>query len=243
MSTTLLLTMVLSAGQVDGGYYVSSGTYWSPAYDAGFDPYWSSTPFPRAYYTGYRYRTYSYPVYSYPSYGYSSYSYPTFSSGTQTYVGTSGPCDVPVVSGSSGDYEEHSAARPDLGADHIVRMTDRGKFEPAQLKINVGDTVMWRNESGKTHSVTADPDKAANPAHVVLPEGAEKFDSGEIAPDQEFSQTFSKPGIYHYICGPHEHMGMVGTIIVMDPNAEESSSHEHSTSEPPAPASDSGSSY
>jgi plastocyanin len=140
-----------------------------------------------------------------------------------------------MVSGSSGTYGERSAARPDLGAEHFVRMTDRGGFEPAQIKINMGDTVTWRNESGKTHSVTADADKAADPAHVVLPKDAEKFDSGDIAPSQTFSQSFSTPGIYHYICRPHEHKGMVGTVIVMDPNAAEDS-HEHSGSEAPPPA-------
>ena len=51
-----------------------------------------------------------------------------------------------------------------FGAEHLVRMTDRGAFEPAQIKINVGDTVLWRNDSGKTHSVTADPEKAADRA-------------------------------------------------------------------------------
>jgi plastocyanin len=148
-----------------------------------------------------------------------------------------------VQESTSGGHEEHSAARPDFGADHMVRMVEKGGFEPAQIKIAVGDTITWRNDSGMTHSVTADPDKAANRAHVVLPEGAEKFDSGEIAPGQSFSQSFTTPGIYQYICQPHEHKGMVGTVIVMDPNAEESTSHEQPAGEPPAPLPEGSSNY
>jgi len=249
MSAALLLTMALSTGQFNGGYYYSNGDYWSQPYYSGYNSGWYPgysgwSPWSSGrYYTNYSYPAYSYPSYSYPSYGYSayssptygysSYSNPTYSYPTATYGTASSACDVSTAQSSSGTYEERTAARPDLGAQHLVRMTDKGAFEPAQIKIQVGETVMWRNDSGKTHSVTADPAKAADPAHVSLPSGAEKFDSGDLAPGQTFSQSFSKAGIYHYICRPHEHKGMVGTIVVTDSSGQ---AIGHSADEAPAPA-------
>jgi plastocyanin len=95
----------------------------------------------------------------------------------------------------------------------VVEMGDVA-FMPDQVTVSVGDTVEWRNESGVTHTVTADPDLAADPANVELPEGAEAFDSGEVASGESFSYTFEQAGTYRYVCLPHERQGMLGTVVV-----------------------------
>lgn len=87
-------------------------------------------------------------------------------------------------------------------------------FEPANIEIQVGDTVRWRNTSTLIHTATADPARAANAANVSLPEGAATFDSGEVSPGETFTYVFDVPGSYSYICVPHEMAGMLGTIIV-----------------------------
>lgn len=97
-----------------------------------------------------------------------------------------------------------------------VTMTDQVEFEPSTVTIKPGQTVEWTNPSRLVHTVTADPEKAANREHVQLPGEAETFDSGVIRPAETYRQTFTVPGSYRYFCIPHEAAGMVGEIVVED---------------------------
>jgi plastocyanin len=74
--------------------------------------------------------------------------------------------------------------------------------------------VVWKNTGATLHSVTADPSKAQTASHVSLPKGAKEFDSGFMPPGATFSQTFTIPGEYKYICIPHEQNGMIGEVEV-----------------------------
>jgi plastocyanin len=101
------------------------------------------------------------------------------------------------------------------GATATVTMTDEpARFVPEDLKVKVGTTVEWKNTGATLHSVTADASKAQVPAHVSLPKGAKEFDSGFMPPGATFSQTFTVPGEYKYICIPHEKNGMIGEVEV-----------------------------
>ena len=107
------------------------------------------------------------------------------------------------------------------GSPGQLAMVAGQKFDPPTVRVSVGDTVTWTNESPETHTVTAyDED---------LPEGATYFSSGGfdseedarsnlsdalIDPDETFEVTFDEPGTYDYFCIPHEGSGMKGTIIV-----------------------------
>lgn len=95
-----------------------------------------------------------------------------------------------------------------------VKMSNQLTFEPAAITIQAGETVEFVNNSPLVHTVTADPDKARKANHVSLPQGAEPFDSGNLAPGESFSHTFSAPGTYKYFCIPHEVAGMTGIITV-----------------------------
>jgi plastocyanin len=95
-----------------------------------------------------------------------------------------------------------------------VRMTSSLKYEPAKLTVRTGQTVHWKNVSIMSHTVTADPSIAKNPADVSLPAGAEPFTSGMIRPGKSYDHVFTVPGTYRYFCIPHETSGMVGTVIV-----------------------------
>lgn len=96
----------------------------------------------------------------------------------------------------------------------VVEMTDDLRFVPEQLTVKVGDTVTWRNTGSIVHTATDDPSKAQDPANAVLPAGAEPWDSGNIAADEEWSYTFETPGDYTYFCIPHELAGMVARLTV-----------------------------
>ena len=61
----------------------------------------------------------------------------------------------------------------------VVDMTSGLKYVPATITIKAGQSVEWRNKAFMTHTVTDDPAKVKDAAHVALPAGAAAFDSGE----------------------------------------------------------------
>jgi plastocyanin len=61
-------------------------------------------------------------------------------------------------------------------------------YGPSQLDILPGQTVLWSNVSSRTHTVTSDTGL---------------FDSDDIHPDERFTFTFNRPGIYQYHCTIH----------------------------------------
>lgn len=95
-----------------------------------------------------------------------------------------------------------------------VGMTNTLKFTPHTLTVHVGDTVVWKNGSALTHTVTDVPKLASKAGDATLPKGAKPFNSGYLNPGQSYSHTFTVPGTYHYFCIPHEATGMVATVVV-----------------------------
>lgn len=92
---------------------------------------------------------------------------------------------------------------------HTVKMLNQGStgvmvFEPAVLKINIGDTVTF-----------VATDAAHNSASIpgMLPPNATAW-NGQLSRD--ISVTFDIPGVYGYQCTPHAMMAMVGIIQVGD---------------------------
>ncbi len=73
------------------------------------------------------------------------------------------------------------------------------RYEPAQVKVKVGDTVVWTQVDEIKHTVT-------------IVSGPETFDSGLLKAGQTFSHTFTIPGEYSYKCTPHPNMR--GKVIV-----------------------------
>ena len=96
--------------------------------------------------------------------------------------------------------------------EYTVKMLNQGAtgvmvFEPAFLKINVGDTVTFEST-----------DAAHNSASIpgMIPSGASPW-NGQLSRD--ISVTFEIPGVYGYQCTPHAMMAMVGVIQVGDDNS------------------------
>jgi plastocyanin len=79
-----------------------------------------------------------------------------------------------------------------------IKMTNAG-YSPGSKTIPVGSTVIWTNDGGIAHTVTATS-------------GPVMFDSGNMDPGATFQYTFTKPGTYEYDCQYHPYM--TGTIIV-----------------------------
>lgn len=70
-------------------------------------------------------------------------------------------------------------------------------FAPAQVDVLAGDTVVWRNNSQKTHNVKFE---------------TENFNSGRIAPRGAANHVFAVPGVYDYVCTIHD--PMTGRVAV-----------------------------
>jgi len=71
------------------------------------------------------------------------------------------------------------------------------KYAPEDLVIAPGTTVRWVNQDEETHTVTST---------------TEAFKSGGLNLGDEYTHTFTAPGVYPYTCALHEFM--YGTIVV-----------------------------
>jgi plastocyanin len=87
-------------------------------------------------------------------------------------------------------------------------------FEPAVLTVPVGSMVAWYHMAENVHTITADPAKSQMPERIVLPEGAQPFDSGDLFSGQRWVHTFDVAGNYIYFCRYHEMDEMLGVITV-----------------------------
>jgi pseudoazurin len=101
------------------------------------------------------------------------------------------------------------AETPVMAANVEVQMLNKGEagtmvFEPALVKVAVGDTVTF---------VPTDKGHNAETMKELLPEGAEPFKG---AMGKEVVVTFTAPGAYGIKCSPHLGMGMVALVVVGD---------------------------
>jgi plastocyanin len=70
-------------------------------------------------------------------------------------------------------------------------------FDPTTVTVDVGDKVTWTNLDTTIHTVSAK-------------DGS--FDSGNLAPSQSFTETFTSAGSFPYRCDIHSSMN--GTVVV-----------------------------
>ena len=96
-----------------------------------------------------------------------------------------------------------------FSANHVVKMLNQGSggvmiFEPAVLKVAVGDSVTFEST-----------DAAHNSASLpgMIPANAVPW-NGQLSRD--ITVTLTEPGVYAYQCTPHSMMAMVGVIQVGD---------------------------
>jgi len=86
----------------------------------------------------------------------------------------------------------------------VITYTDSG-FVPTTVTINIGDSVVFKNESSRTFRPASDP----HPVHTDL----SGFDSDTaVAVGQSYTFTFNKSGSW----GFHDHLdsGKKGTVVV-----------------------------
>ena len=98
--------------------------------------------------------------------------------------------------GGGGSSSEGSSEG--AGTDEVL--IERSRFEPDELTVPAGTEVTWTNLDRATHTVTSAEGSAL------------EFDSGDLALDDEFSQTFDDAGTYDYFCEVHPTMR--STVVV-----------------------------
>jgi plastocyanin len=104
---------------------------------------------------------------------------------------------------------------PPLAAQkpHEVNVTDFA-FSPADLTINVGETVRWTNTQG-LHNV--------NGTLASYPSNPEGFGNAVASSPWTYEFTFDLPGTYGYHCDLHgaPGVGMAGTVTVQGVSSTE----------------------
>ena len=77
-------------------------------------------------------------------------------------------------------------------------------FVPANLSVNVGDTIRFRYTSGFNHTTTSGR----------IPAGAAVWDSPLSPAAPIYNYVVTTPGTYTYLCKPHASFGMTGSFVV-----------------------------
>ena len=71
-------------------------------------------------------------------------------------------------------------------------------FNPSEIKIKRGETVVWINRDSAPHTVTSDSGNEIN--------------SPQLSNEQVYSHSFSNTGTFNYYCSVHP--SMKATVIV-----------------------------
>lgn len=133
------------------------------------------------------------------------------------------------ASGAVAAQEDGEGGEGGGGATHTVDMTDQLVFDPDELTIAPGDTVVWENVGSVGHSVTAYEEEIPEGATYLASGGFESEQAardgypgtGNIPGGERYEHTFETTGTFEYFCIPHEAVGMVGTITVQEGGASE----------------------
>ncbi len=110
--------------------------------------------------------------------------------------------DEAIVEDETAATEDESAITDDtpsqeepeekiISETHMVDIVNFD-FMTKELKISVGDTVVWTNRDSVKHTVTSD--------------SGDEMDSKLLGQNEAYSYTFTKAGTYAYHCRPHPYM-------------------------------------
>ena len=142
----------------------------------------------------------------------------TVTSGTETALNMDLENMLPeptLITGNPGSPDGGDAAADEVLVEMLVETAGTTfRFNPAELTIKVGTTVRWVNRSEPRHTSTADPEWEVPQAPVILPPGAEPWQTAFLREGESETHTFTVPGMYQYFCQTHGPYGMMATIIV-----------------------------
>lgn len=130
--------------------------------------------------------------------------------------------DVTFVDG--GGSHEGFPQEPDEDAPgQFVEVPAEFFFDPVGLHVEPGDLVHFDTVAG-LHTVTAFHEKFSEPNLDVptrVPDDVPGFTAPPMTPGESWVYQFTEPGVYDYFCFPHLGLGMVGRIVVLDPEEDD----------------------
>jgi plastocyanin len=86
-----------------------------------------------------------------------------------------------------------------FATEHVVEIYKK-KFIPAEITIEQGDTVIWKNIEKRQY-------------HNVWFKQFDKEEPDYLFPDERYQRGFDNAGDFPYECGPHPRMK--GRVIVI----------------------------
>lgn len=93
---------------------------------------------------------------------------------------------------------------PLLAAETVVVDIQKYKFIPDDITVKVGTTVRWTNSEKRQY-------------HSVWFREAGDEDSGYFWPEETFERTFNEPGVFPYVCEPHEKDHDMKGVVRVEP--------------------------
>ena len=117
---------------------------------------------------------------------------------------------------SNGTNSTTSKAPTSQSRTVVIEITgdQNARLSRQRVSIKVGQSLEWRNSGTTPHEIVANPAKAKPAAKPVLPAGASPFDSGFVRPGHSFTQRFTVPGVYRYICDLDSAHPLQGEVVV-----------------------------
>jgi len=120
--------------------------------------------------------------------------------------------------GGDGDGDGEEIEYEDMtGQSEVTVDAEETSFNPENIEIDQGTEVTWEwvNVDSGGHNIVHAPGEEQDNTGAEEP----MFENpggivGEVG--HTWSYTFDEPGTYYYICVPHEALGMVGHIRVVE---------------------------
>lgn len=87
-----------------------------------------------------------------------------------------------------------------LQAKEVIVEVYKKKFRPAEITIEKGDTVIWKNIEKRQY-------------HNVWFKQFEQEEPDYFFPGESYQRTFDNAGRFPYECGPHPKMTGIVTVV------------------------------
>ena len=117
-----------------------------------------------------------------------------------------------AAAGSATAQSPRTAGAPRM---HVIAMVERGQygiaFEPLRTTAAPGDTLRFEQQGALPHNVRfkSTPPGATFDAPLESPMLTTRGATFDVILDRRFA-----PGKYHFVCVPHETLGMAGLLYV-----------------------------